>query len=131
MNYQPFKDREIEPYKPVELYRCLNRKGKVYSIRQNGLVIGHTIENKMFVMENCKFVVQQAGKNRAIREQQRNVHAFIRGFPEIYRPCRCIRYAVKYDPYSKIGFSTGFDTISEADIVHVDKGRVYAIGAKK
>ena len=39
----PYKSREIDYSTPVKIYRNLNKKGKVYSIQQNGLVVGHII----------------------------------------------------------------------------------------
>lgn len=71
-----FKDREIDFYKPVMVYRNLNRKGKVYSIKQNGLVVAHTT---CLTMSNCEFKVNQSGKKRALETTQRNVHAYIEG----------------------------------------------------
>ena len=72
-----FKGRTIETECQIEVYRNLNRKGKVYSIKQQGLVVAHTTSICMFA---STFVVNQSGKKRAIETKQRNVHAFIRGF---------------------------------------------------
>lgn len=72
----PFKGRTIDTDKPIEVYRNLNRKGKVYSIRQDGKVVAHTTA---IVLGSVEFVVNESGKKRAIATQQRNVHAFIRG----------------------------------------------------
>jgi len=72
-----FKGRELDPLKPVEVYRCLNRKGQVFSVRQGGLVVGHT-DN--IVLKDCKFKVNKSGYKRYLKEGQRNVHAFIQGY---------------------------------------------------
>jgi hypothetical protein len=77
MNVTPFKNRELDRNKAVDLYRCLNRKGFVFSLRQNGRVVGHTDD---ITLANVEFKVNTAGHKRYLREKQRNVHAFARGF---------------------------------------------------
>lgn len=72
----PFKNRTINPDKPVLVYRNLNRKGKVYSILQDGLVRGLTTA---ICLTDCEFVVRQTGNKRVREEKRKNVHAFIKG----------------------------------------------------
>lgn len=72
----PFKGRTIDISKPILVYRNLNKKGKWYSVKQNGLVVAHTTA---ICVRNVKFIVNNCGKNKAIKEQQRNVHAYIKG----------------------------------------------------
>jgi acetaldehyde dehydrogenase (acetylating) len=43
---------------------------------QKGLVIDHADE---VVLRDCRFVVSEAGRQRAIRERRRNVHAYVVG----------------------------------------------------
>ena len=74
---EKYKGREIDYTKPVRVYRNLNKKGQVYSIQQNGVVVAHTRE---FVLKDVKFIVNKAGKKRAIETKTRNVHAFIEGY---------------------------------------------------
>lgn len=66
----------------ADLYVNLNRKGpegeRVYSVRQRGLVVAHVLEA---LLEGVVFVVGEKGRQRAIREQRHNVHAFVRGTP--------------------------------------------------
>lgn len=73
----PFKGRKLNAENPIHVYRNLNRQGKVYSIRQNGIVVGHTTA---ICMRQCRFVVSYSGKDRAVRTMVRNVHAYINGF---------------------------------------------------
>ena len=73
----PFKGRKLDAEKPIHVYRNLNRQGKVYSIRQNNVVVGHTTA---ICMRQCKFVVNDSGKDRAVRTMVRNVHAYINGY---------------------------------------------------
>ena len=103
----PFKKRVVKPNAPVEVYRCLNRQGRVFSIRQNGYVVGHT--NRL-LLEGCEFVVGRSGKERAIRTKQRNVHAYIRGYISD-KPYVSKAYVdnvlIKYNPFADGGFFAG------------------------
>jgi len=76
-NIKSFKGRTIETDKPIDVYRNLNRKGQIYSIRQSGKVVAHTTA---ICIRQAEFIVNSSGKARAIKTMQRNVHAFIRGF---------------------------------------------------
>ena len=82
---EPYKNRVIDESKPVYVYRCLNRKGYVFSVKQNNLVVAHT---DSMVIKNCEFLVNKAGKKRAIKTGVRNVHAFIKGFIGDFRDIR-------------------------------------------
>ena len=77
LNLKAFKQRKINYNKPVEIYRNLNNKEYRYSIRQNKLVVAHSNELKL---RDCSFVVSETGRQRAVREQRKNVHAFVSGF---------------------------------------------------
>jgi uncharacterized protein YjiK len=74
----PYKDREINFKEPVRVYRNLNAKGsrRTYSIKQKGLVVAHTTR---ICLKNCKFLVQEGGRQRFLRTGERNVHAWIEG----------------------------------------------------
>jgi hypothetical protein len=63
----------------VEIYWNLHRK--LYSVRalegpQKGRVIGHARE---VLLDSVTFKVREGGRQRVIREQRKNVHAFVRG----------------------------------------------------
>ena len=77
MDITNFKNRDVDTSKVVEFYRCLNRKGFVFSIRQEGRVVGHT---NSIILKNCTLIVNKSGKRKCLKEKQRNVHAFVRGF---------------------------------------------------
>jgi hypothetical protein len=77
MIIQKYKNREVDFSAPVDMYRCLNRSGFCFSLRQRGKVVGHTTD---VVIKNCTLVVNRSGKNKALKTQQRNVHAFVRGY---------------------------------------------------
>jgi hypothetical protein len=71
---EAYKGREVCKAKAVEVYRNLHRGG--YSVRQNGLVVGHT---DAVMLKDAEFVVNAAGHKRYLREGVRNVHAWVRG----------------------------------------------------
>ena len=100
--YTSFKERKIDPEKAVKIYRCLNRKGHIFSIKQGDLVVGHT-DN--IVLKDCWFKVNKYGKQKAIETGIRNVHAFVIG-----RITNNIEsdamYDLKYNPFSDNGFYT-------------------------
>jgi len=54
----------------------LNRKGFVFSIKQGSHVVAHTSE---LTLNNVSFHVGQAGRERCLKEKQRNVHAWVIG----------------------------------------------------
>jgi hypothetical protein len=76
---EPYKGRTFDRKKRVEVYRNLNRRegGPWYSIRQNGVVVGHT---KDVTLKNVYFVVRDAGRKRVLRTGRKNVHAWALGY---------------------------------------------------
>lgn len=72
-----YKGRTLNPSKPVEVYRNLHKPGVVWSVRQDGLVIGHA---KDIVVSKAQLKVSDAGRERVRREGKKNVHAFVKGF---------------------------------------------------
>jgi hypothetical protein len=122
LNYVPFKGRILLSDEPIIVYRNLNRKGKVYSIKQGNWVVGHATN---LVMHDCEFVVNKAGKARAIKTGQRNVHAYIKGFlnkdhpqinpdSDIFTDYR----KIEYKPFTDIGFY--FDCTINDQPLHLD-----------
>lgn len=85
MSIIPYKNRKIDLNKKVRIYRNLNHpaiigntdNNPVFSILQNGLVIGHTIAITLHLVN---FIVSQAGRERVLKEKRKNVHAFIQGY---------------------------------------------------
>jgi len=117
-----YKNRYINPDKKVEVYRCLNRKGKIYSIRQRGVVVAHT-DN--IVLEDCEFVVNASGKKKAIETKERNVHAFIRGTIIDKEVVPLER--VTYHPFSEVGFVSNGEVIEKAKGVVINHSGVKTI----
>jgi len=90
--------------KPIEVYKNVTRK--CLSIRQGGRVVLHT---DYICLKNVVYKVSQVGRERVIREQKKNVHAFTRGL--IVDP-QTINEAghgpvwsnISYDPYVSTQF---------------------------
>lgn len=74
MNYQAYKNRQIDFSQRVEIYRNLHNG--LWSVRQNGLVVAHL---ESFRLEKVSFKVLEAGRQRVLKEKKKNVHAFICG----------------------------------------------------
>lgn len=108
-----FKNRMIDWDQPVEVYRNLRRKGRSYSMRQNGKVVAHLHPKTpvSMLLYDVEFVVSPSGKARAQETGQRNVHAFIRGTIKKPRrePARMWLMAqvgkLNYDPFSEDSFT--------------------------
>lgn len=107
-NITPFKDRDIDLTKTVDVYRCLTKKGRVYSIKQGGKVVAHTTH---IALRDCKFVIGKSGLERVRREGQKNVHAYIRGlvctkgtFSLGATDNKDLPAIVTYNPYKDDGF---------------------------
>jgi hypothetical protein len=102
----PFKGRTIDIDKPIYVYRNLNRKGKWYSIKQDGVVVAHSTA---ICIRSVECVIMKSGKEKAIKTQQRNVHAYLKGMYDTSGmgttadrndlPC-----VFKYNPFSELGF---------------------------
>ena len=56
----------------IEVYFNLHKK--VFSVRQGGRVLHHS---PCVVIHNPRFVVQDGGRRRVLREGRKNVHAFV------------------------------------------------------
>lgn len=82
----------------VEVYWNLHRNR--YSVRarageSRGRVIAHVDE---FHLDDAKFIVSEAGRQRVLAERRKNVHAVVRGFWGESKK-GVILYHVRYDPY--------------------------------
>ncbi len=72
-----FRGRDIDVSRPVQIYRNLHGKAeKKYSIRQGGLVCGHT---NQLILRDVTFVVSPLGRARVLDSGRKNVHAYARG----------------------------------------------------
>ena len=67
--------QHIDPTKKVRVYRNLHKK--CVSVKQGGIVQCHATN---VVLNDCKFIVNEAGQARVRREGKKYVHAFIEGY---------------------------------------------------
>lgn len=74
MSVQFYKNRTLDLSKPVRVYKNLNNG--MMSIQQNGKVVCHT---DYVTLRDVFFKVNETSRQRAIRDKQRNVHAFACG----------------------------------------------------
>lgn len=120
---EPFKNRVVDRSLPVQIYRCLVRKGVVYSVRQGGQVVGHT---SSFMLKSCKFVMNQAGRKRAVRLQERNVHAYVEGFL-VPREEVLLKFSYKltYNPFKNSKFEAGGREVDRGERVYTQEGKLY------
>lgn len=115
----------------VDVYRNLDTGGLSVMNRETdsddyGTVVANIDE---IVIDDPSFVVQQAGRQRVLDEQRKNVHAFVRGCVD----CETVvndaeSVAVTYDPYQMAQFQTVEDgcVIESADVARVTPGGVVA-----
>ena len=87
----------IDPKKRVQVY--FNLPKRVWSVRQSGLVVEHT---KAIVLRDVRFLVGKAGREKVLKEQRKNVHAYASGYvckPEDLPTIPERINAVTYNPY--------------------------------
>ena len=104
MNYQSYKDRQINFNIPVQVYKNLHNG--MLSIKQNGLVVAH-VQNIILYDANCK--VSDSGRERVLQSKSKNVHAFITGYvkhininnaSDLINKLQCIQHSkFSYNPY--------------------------------
>lgn len=94
-----------------------NSHKQVWSIRHDGKVIAH---EQTFFLHNCKFIVQKGGRERVLREKNKNIHAWVEGD---YTPSDASEFdtytgvEVKYNPYKGDKFRAGGEPLETAGIV--------------
>ena len=123
----PYKQRVLNPLKPVCVYRNLNcpkGQNKKYSIKQNGLVIGHTNE---LILWNVEFKVSKSGRARVIKEQRKNVHAYAKGMISqiTHEEDLIFNKKIIYDPYLSENFLCDSEVINKAPCVKFTNNGVY------
>ena len=106
----------------VEVYRNLHTGS--WSIRDSktGLVVDHA---EQVCLAGAKLVVQPAGRAKVLREQRKNVHAFIKGEQvDVVAGPHHPDQRVSYNPYKCGSFvlkATG-EPVTEADSVTLTAG---------
>lgn len=108
----------IDPNKPIRVYR--NLATKLWSVKQ-GVVRLHA--NCIF-LKTANFVVSEKGRQRVLREKQKNVHAYVQGYICDRPDCFTVDvdcYEVTYNPYKYKHFVTGDKAALSADTVGLIK----------
>ena len=87
---------------PVEVYK--NNRKNCWSVRGNksGRVQAHT--SGAMGLRNVTLVVQPAGRERVLREQRKNVHAFVKGEINTVGGVPINICEVVYNPYKHTTF---------------------------
>lgn len=121
---EPFKSRKVDPNKPVDLYRCLNRKGFTFSVRQNGVVVGHTND---VILKDCSLVVNEAGKHRCLSSNTRNVHAYVQGTIGTKEDIKFkFSYILRYNPFDILGFHIlDNESVTKCKTVYLEEDQIY------
>tara|TARA_R110000824_G_scaffold149404_1_gene319710 strand:+ start:13 stop:483 length:471 start_codon:yes stop_codon:yes gene_type:complete len=123
--YNPPRELErnyrMENKTKVDVYWNINKK--CFSIKdcKTGKVTGYTDAIRLV---KAQFIVRKAGRDRVIREQQKNVHAFVRGYIEDVVSKATTTSEIReatYNPYKYDSFVDKHteQPISEASVVEL------------
>lgn len=87
----------------VFAYRNLNRKGVVWSIKdcKSNLVVDR-VEEAYF--KNAELKVSEAGRQRVLKQQKKNIHAGVKGTRLKTKPKVSMWIKASYDPYKNKSF---------------------------
>ena len=79
------------------------------------------------LLRNAKFVVQPAGREKVLREQRKNVHAFVKGYlvnakeaDKLIKPIEWTQSAITYNPYEYPYFHLDGMKVTDATVVDMD-----------
>lgn len=127
MNVEYYKGRTLDLTKPVRVYKNLNN-GK-FSVQQDGKVVCYADHVNL---HEISFKVSEAGRQRVIKERQKNVHAYACGKVIDFNPLDdSIGCDVTYDPYKAGYFFFKDDELEvipkQHDVLHCSIERVCLI----
>jgi hypothetical protein len=107
------------------IYRNLRTGG--FSIRHKGLVIERIQEGVAF---DVTFKVNEGGRQRVLREKQKNIHSFVVAAGLARKTDRSHEglAEIKYNPYKQNCFTIDGEPIQRAAAVLFKGGRCYLIG---
>jgi hypothetical protein len=108
----------------VQVYYNLHKHCWSVKDKSTGRVILHT---DSVVLENCKFIVREGGRQKVLREQRKNVHAFVEGdmIQELIHSKNLKE--VTYNPYKHDSFVEieNKKPIKNSDLVYMINRKVY------
>ncbi len=107
-----------------EIYKNIHKskqeKTNVFSIRNHRTKKVVAYFKGPFYIKEAFFKVSIAGRNRVVKEQRKNVHAFIKGYPTFSENIKFpvfFKGVVSYNPYL---FPYFFDVKTEEEIISSD-----------
>ena len=131
-NIIPFKNRQIDYSRPVYVYRNLHKgkENKVFSIKQNNLIVGHATD---LLLKNCEFIINKSGQERTRKEKVKNVHGFIKcyigqdfEFPDLLGIDFCFK--ISYNPYKDDYFTGESMDFGEYAKLYIKRAELISIG---
>lgn len=117
--FHPYKNRQVDMTKPVLLYKNLHN-GK-FSLKQNNLVVGHV---DCVTLKQVCFIVNERNRQRVIRERQKNVHAFVKGYVVDFIEQHASAHSlfITYNPYKFENFVFTYNhkvaVLTDAETLH-------------
>ena len=114
----------------VQVYYNLHKK--CLSIRHKGKVIEHAQE---VTLTDARFHVQQAGRERVLKQKRKNVHAYVSGklkesfwFTQSPSYTWIAKQRVTYNPYKYKNFvdKKTLEPVTSAEVVHISGKRITA-----
>ncbi len=114
----------------VQVYYNLHKK--CLSIRHKGKVIEHAQE---VTLTDARFHVQQAGRERVLKQKRKNVHAYVSGklkesfwFTQAPKYIWTAKQRVTYNPYKYKNFvdKKTLKSVASAEVVHISGKRITA-----
>ena len=114
----------------VQVYYNLHKK--CLSVRHKGKVIEHAQE---VTLTDARFHVQQAGRERVLKQKRKNVHAYISGklketfwFTQAPKYIWTAKQHVTYNPYKYKNFvnKKTLKPVASAEVVHISGKRITA-----
>ena len=114
----------------VQVYYNLHKK--CLSVRHKGKVIEHAQE---VTLTDARFHVQQAGRERVLKEKRKNVHAYVSGklketfwFTQAPKYIWTAKQHVTYNPYKYKSFvnKKTLKPVASAEVVHISGKRITA-----
>ena len=114
----------------VQVYYNLHKK--CLSVRHKGKVIEHAQE---VTLTDARFHVQQAGRERVLKQKRKNVHAYISGklketfwFTQAPKYIWTAKQHVTYNPYKYKNFvnKETLEPVTSAEVVHISGKRITA-----
>lgn len=93
----------LNPNETYRVYKNLTKKCWSVQHKKTRKVVAYL---DFFVMEDCKFIVSEKGRQRVIADSKKNVHAFVEGKIKntTNKPIVATNNIVTYNPYKKSFF---------------------------